>query len=245
MSFNAILWRSITEAGFVAGLIAVFIQLMGLSGLQVALAFTVILAILSITVFNIRIYYINKTQQPFIEFINGHDEAFDLLTTYVKAAKESIWVTRFSKGSIVQEHDYFSISSRRISGDGCKPILTYRRVMNIDSCDKAELVCTLIEKFGSNKNFFLRKTDLIFFFELLIIDGVHAFIMFHEPESTGTINSVLRVSKPEIVSKFKEIYEAIWNHSKTEIIKEKSDLTDEECNKIISVYSGIAKNFPC
>lgn len=160
MSFNAILWRSITEAGFVAGLIAVFVQLMGLSGLQVALAFTAILTILSITVFNIRLYYTNKTQHPFVEFVNGHDEAFDLLSTYVKAAKESVWVTRFSKGSVVQEHDYFNISSRRISGEGCKPILTYRRIMNIDSCDKAELVCTLIEKFGSNKNFFYAKPIL-------------------------------------------------------------------------------------
>lgn len=45
--------------------------------------------------------------------------------------------------------------------------------------------------------------------------------MFHEPGAIGTINGVLRMSKPEIVSRFKEIYEAIWNHPKTEIIKEK------------------------
>jgi hypothetical protein len=244
ISFSSILWRSIAEAGFIAGLVATFVQFLELSGIQIAAVFAVILTVLTITIFNIRLYYTNRTQQPFIEFVNGHDEAFDLLTTYVKSAKENIWVTRFSKGSIIQEHDYFNISARRISGEGCKLILTYRRVMNIDSCDKAEMICTLIEKFGSNKNFFLRKTDLVFFFELLIIDGTHVFIMFHEPGSTGTINGALRVSKPEIVPRFKEIYEAIWNHSKTEIIKEKSVLRDEERNKIISIYSNIASNLP-
>ncbi|MCL6449921.1 MAG: hypothetical protein K6T75_01310 [Acetobacteraceae bacterium] len=37
-------------------------------------------------------------------------------------------MTRFSKGSVTPEHDYFGWSSRRISGEGCKPVLTYRRV---------------------------------------------------------------------------------------------------------------------
>lgn len=244
LSLSEIIWRSITDAGFAAGLIASIIQLTGISGITITITFCAITIILSITIFNIRIYYANKVYQPFFEFVSGHDDAFDLLTTYIKNAKESIWVTRFSKGSIVQEHEYFSISTRRISGEGCKPILTYRRVMNIDSSDKATMVCTLIEKFSSNKNFFLRKTNLVFFFELLIIDGMHSFIMFHEPGSTGTINGALRISKPEIVSKFKEIYESIWNHPKTEIIKEKSVLTEEEKNKIISLYQEIAKGLP-
>lgn len=187
-SFNAILWSSISEAGFIAGLIATFVQLLGVTGIQIAIIFTILLVVFAISIFNIRLYYTNKEEQPFIEFVNGHDEAFDLLCSYIKASKESIWVTRFSKGSVTTEHDYFGLTARRISGEGCKPILTYRRVINTDTCDKASMVCTLIEKFGSNKNFFLRKTDLILFFELLIIDGTHAFIMFHEPGSTGTIN---------------------------------------------------------
>lgn len=245
ISFNTILWSSIAEAGFIAGLISTFVQLLGLSGIQIAILFTIILAALSISIFNIRLYYTNKMQQPFMEFVNGHDEAFELLCKHIKSAKESIWVTRFSKGSITSEHDYFGLSSRRVLGEGCKPILTYRRVMNVDTCDKATMVCTLIEKFASNKNFFLRKSDLIFFFELLLIDGEHTFIMFHEPGSTGTINGALRISKPEIVSKFKEIYEAIWNNPKTEIIKEKSVLHDEEKKKIVSSYSELANKLPC
>jgi len=245
ISFNAILWSSITEGGFVAGLIATFVQLVGVSGLQVAIIFTGLLIVLAISIFNIRLYYTNQIQLPYMEFVNGHDEAFDLLTTYIQSAKESIWVTRFSKGSITSEHDYFGWTSRRISGEGCKPILTYRRVMNIDTCDKADMVCTLLNKFSTNKNFFLRKTDIISYFELLIIDVSHAFIMFHEPGSTGTINGTLRISKPDVVYRFKEIYEAIWNHHKTEIIKEKSVLLDEEKNRLVSLYSDLANKFPC
>jgi len=233
------LWMSVTEGGFVAGIVAIILQFAEITGLTIATYFVLILLVLSITIFNIRLFYINRTQKPFVEYIGGHDEGFDYLTPYIKSAKNSIWVTRFSKGSIIHEHDYFTWTTRRITGDGCKPVYSYRRVMNVDSRDKAELVCDIISKAGKSNNFYLRKTELILFFEILIVDGQDAFFLLHEPGSTGTINAVLRISKPEMVAKVKEIYEAIWSNKATEIIKE-GVLTDKEQENIINEYKELA-----
>jgi hypothetical protein len=235
------LWKSISEAGFIAGVVATVSQFLGYGGYRAAAVFVFIMIVAWVTVFNIRFFHINRQQLPQYRFVNGHDATFELLTNYVKNAEESIWVTRYSKGSIKAEREYFWWTNQRISGGGGKQIYQYRRLMSVDTPDKAELICSLIKLAGSKSNFLLRETELINFFDLLIIDGKHAIIMFHEQESHGTVNGALVISQPDLVIRFKSIYESMWSSSRTRVIKEEN-LSEIEQKELVDRYSRLMKN---
>ena len=243
VSHTNIFWKTTTEAGFITGVVAAVSQLLGYTGLTAAVIYLLVMLTAWVTVFNARLFYINRLQPPLFHFVSGHDATFDLLTNYVKNAEESIWVTRYSKGSIDAEHEYFSSTNRKILGERCKPIHDYRRLMSIDTPDKAELVASLITLAGSRRNFYLRETDLINFFDLLIIDGKHAVIMFHEKESYGTVNGALVISEPDLVTRFKDIYESMWSSSSTRLIKDRR-LSEPEQKEIIERYSRLMKKLP-
>src|SRR5687767_1368733 len=91
-----ILWESVTQAGFLAGLIATVGHFIGLRGFPFAALYVLLLVVLSITIYNTRTYL----RRPSMQFIDGHDKVFNMLATYVRKAEDSIWVTRFSKSSI-------------------------------------------------------------------------------------------------------------------------------------------------
>jgi hypothetical protein len=65
--------------------------------------------------------------------------------------------------------------------------------------------------------------------------------MFHDPGATSIIDSALFIGEREIVVKLKDIYDGIWgDKEKTEIIKERPTLTQDEINKLAEEYSKLA-----
>jgi Na+/H+-dicarboxylate symporter len=121
-------WSAITEAGFIVGILATAAQLSGVSSVALAIWFLVVLALLSITFFNAKLFHLRRTYFQKVELVIGHANTFRKLTELVKNAKESIWVTRFSKGSIRPEYEYFEWTKRRVLGMGCKRLYDYRRI---------------------------------------------------------------------------------------------------------------------
>jgi hypothetical protein len=74
--------------------------------------------------------------------------------------------------------------------------------------------------------------------------GKYGFIMFHDPGATSIIDSALFIGEREIVVKLKDIYDGIWgDKEKTEIIKERPTLTQDEINKLAEEYSKLAQTF--
>jgi len=238
-TFSPIVWSSVTQAGFIAGVVALILSLSGFRGYLFAAAYFLILIVFAITIFNVRMY----RRRPSMQFVEGHDKVFDMLTTYIRIAEDSIWVTRFSKSSINLEHEYFTWTRKIILGENCKRVNIYRRVMNVDTSDKAQMVSDLIKTAGKSTNFSLRKTRLVFFFEILIVDGKYGFIMFHDPGATSIIDSALFIGEREIVTKLKDIYDGIWDDENTEIIKEKPILSQDEIDKIVEEYSILVQTF--
>lgn len=230
-----ILWQSITEGGFFSGIIAATLQYLNFSNNDTAIYFIISFLLLSITIFNIRLFYINKKEKPLFKLIEGHDNIFDNITPYVKNAKNSIWATRFSKGSPSDEHEYHLWTMRRIIGNGCKAIYSYRRLMSVDSKEKALFISELIKNAGKTNNLYIKKAKVSFPFDLLIIDSNVAFLLFHESGSTGTIEAGLEINNLQMVNRLKEIYESAWRNNANCSIK-RGILSDEEIEKIISLY---------
>lgn len=239
-AISPIVWSSVTQAGFIAGVVALTLSLSGFRGYEFAAAYFLILILAAATIFNVRVY----RQRPSVEFIDGHDKVFDTLTEYVSKAEENIWVTRFGKNSINFEHDYLTWTKNKILGQNCRRVNIYRRVIKVDTCDKAEMVVDLITTAGKSDNFFLRKTDLVFFFEILIVDGKYGFIMFHDPSPTSIIDSAVFVGEREMVGKLREIYTSIWENQNTSEIKGKAVLPDSEIKSLVEKYSELAQTLP-
>lgn len=232
----SLLWQSITEGGLFAGLIAAILQYSKQDEAMVAIIFALSLFILSMTFFNVRLFYMNKKDKPLFDFIEGHDEVFERITLHIKKAKNSIWATRFSSGSVLSEHEYYSWTIRRILGEGCKEIYSYKRIINIDSKDKALLTSELIEKAGHTSNLYIKETSILLPFDMLIIDSRTAFILFHESGSNGTVEAGLVINELSAVNRIKEIYESLWVCNDNKYIK-KSVMHEDDIKEVVGKYN--------
>lgn len=126
---------------------------------------------------------------------------------------------------------------RRIMGRRCSPIPHYRRVMNLDTPEKTNLMCHFLKEAGQEGNLYLATTELRHFFELLIVDREHGFFLFHAPDRLGSIDAVLRISDHEVVRRMDEIYDAIWKDRETTTVKSGA-LDEEEVERLCNGYSG-------
>ena len=151
-----ILWKSITEGGFLAGIFLIGFRAIGLNELLTFLAYLLTLFVLTLTAFNIRLYNIRKDTKPSIDYVDGHEQSMKWLSKYIREATQSVWVTRFSKGFISDDSDYFKLTDRKIKGEKCSPIYVYKRLIKLDTYEKIEYTASLIQKYGVNKNFFLK-----------------------------------------------------------------------------------------
>lgn len=237
-------WSSISAGGLVAGTTATILQLLGMTGAWTAVVFVLILVFFSLTAFNVLLYRRSQAMRPSSAYIDGHDAVFDAMTVAITSARDSVWVTRFSRSSVDRSHEYFRVTERRIKGVNCPPVHNYRRLISASTADKASFVVDMLEQFSECRNFSLRSTNSEFFFELLIVDRAEAFMMFHDPGAANSvINSALHVTDGEVVAKLRAIYDAIWRDD-AEAIKDEPVLSEGKRDRLLAHYRGLAESLP-